>query len=192
MCVLPLYLALVHYPVVNKHGEIVTTAITTFDIHDGARTGRTFGVKTIYYVTPVSEQERLMSYFKEYWSTGLGAKRNPSRREAMSRVAWAPSIEATIAAICEAEKRPPFVVASSARPIADLPVFSVDALPKEWQRRGDPLLVLFGTGYGLSPEVFSQCAASLAPIVGADDYNHLPVRAAMAIYLHGIFTASKN
>lgn len=44
-------------------------------------------------------------------------------------------------------------------------------------------MLLFGTGFGLAPEIAQRADLVLAPILGADDYNHLPVRAAVAIIL---------
>ena len=50
-------------------------------------------------------------------------------------------------------------------------------------RQGRPLLLLFGTAWGLAPEVLATVDATLPPIEGSGDYNHLPVRAAVAIIL---------
>src|SRR3989338_3718180 len=41
----PLFICLVHHPVTNKRGDVVATSITTFDLHDIARSSITFGVK---------------------------------------------------------------------------------------------------------------------------------------------------
>ena len=46
-----------------------------------------------------------------------------------------------------------------------------------------PWLVLFGTGWGLAEEVKQRADYVLEPIVGRGPYNHLPVRAAVAIIL---------
>ena len=37
-----LYIVLLHYPVYNKEGKIVTTAIANMDIHDIARLAKTY------------------------------------------------------------------------------------------------------------------------------------------------------
>ena len=44
------YIGLVHYPIYNKNNEIVTTAVTNFDIHDIARTARTYNISSYFYV----------------------------------------------------------------------------------------------------------------------------------------------
>ncbi len=49
--------------------------------------------------------------------------------------------------------------------------------------RAKPLLMLFGTGWGLSKEVLEMANHRLAPIRGVSDYNHLSVRSAVAIIL---------
>ncbi len=43
-------LALVHYPIVDKHGDLQSSSITTFDIHDLSRTGKTYGINRLYLV----------------------------------------------------------------------------------------------------------------------------------------------
>ena len=54
-----LYLALTHYPVVNKRGEIIASALTNLDLHDIARVARTYGVKGYYVITPLEDQREL-------------------------------------------------------------------------------------------------------------------------------------
>ena len=36
----PVYIGLIHYPIYNKHMEVVTTALTNYDLHDIARTAK--------------------------------------------------------------------------------------------------------------------------------------------------------
>ena len=43
----PIYIALLHTPVINRNGAIVTTSVTNMDIHDLARSARTYGVRGI-------------------------------------------------------------------------------------------------------------------------------------------------
>lgn len=50
-----LAIALLHYPVYNKHRDIVTTALTNLDQHDIARSSKTFGLDRFYIVTPAEE-----------------------------------------------------------------------------------------------------------------------------------------
>ena len=53
-----LYLALVHHPVLDKNGAVVTTAVTNMDVHDIARLSRTFAVRRYYVCTPVPTLQR--------------------------------------------------------------------------------------------------------------------------------------
>ena len=48
---------------------------------------------------------------------------------------------------------------------------------------GPPLMLLFGTGFGLAPPVLERADLVLAPILGPGAYNHLSVRSAAGIIL---------
>ncbi len=184
----PLYLALVHYPVLNNGGTVVTTSVTTFDIHDGARMGRVFGAKKVYYVTPVPEQQGLVHYFKDYWTEGPGGKRHANRREALLRVDCAPSLPETKAAIAAIEGKTPYTVATSAKRREDCENWAIAEFARHWKAEPSPLLLVFGTGWGLADSAFPDCDAVFPPITGPDAYNHLPVRAAIAITLDRLWT----
>jgi hypothetical protein len=54
---------------------------------------------------------------------------------------------------------------------------------RERIQQGRPLLILFGTGWGLTKEVLAMADSTLAPIQGFSHYNHLSVRSAVAIIL---------
>ena len=47
----------------------------------------------------------------------------------------------------------------------------------------DPILLLFGTGFGLTDEVMDMSYKIIEPIRGNTKYNHLSVRAAVSIIL---------
>ena len=55
-----IYLGLVHHPINNKRGDVVTTSVTNLDIHDIARSCRTFGMKKYFIVTPLKAQHGLV------------------------------------------------------------------------------------------------------------------------------------
>ena len=56
--------------------------------------------------------------------------------------------------------------------------------------RGRPVLLTFGTGWGLAPQLIDAAAALLEPICAArGDYNHLSVRSACAIALDRLLGA---
>jgi len=58
-CAADLYVALVHYPVLNRKGEIIASALTNLDLHDLARTARTYNIPSCYIVTPLKDQQAL-------------------------------------------------------------------------------------------------------------------------------------
>ena len=177
-----IYLALLHYPVYNKSGETVATAVTNVDVHDIARSSRTFGIKGFYLVTPVEQQRALVAEILGHWTEGAGARHNPRRADAMSRAEVVPSLEVVIEAITAREGRRPTVVATGARLAGD--TVSYQDLGQRLTSPPDgPWLVLLGTGWGMTKEVIDGADIRLAPIDGVEGYNHLSVRSAAAIIL---------
>lgn len=177
----PIYIALIHHPVVNKHGEIVTTSLTNFDVHDLGRTSRTFGVQKVFLVTPVEAQLEMARFIKKYWREGIGTSANPDRSEAFSILAEAKNLEETCLTIEKLHAKKPSLVATSAKKTGN--TISFNSLRKQIESDSNPYLLLFGTGFGLAPEIFEKVDYTLDPILGAGDYNHLPVRGAVAIIL---------
>jgi tRNA (guanine37-N1)-methyltransferase len=55
--------------------------------------------------------------------------------------------------------------------------------------RTQPLLLLFGTGFGLTDDVHASADLILKPVQGLTEYNHLSVRSAVAIILDRITSA---
>jgi hypothetical protein len=176
-----LAVALLHYPVYNKHRQVVTTAFTNLDIHDIARTCRTFGLSRYYLVTPSVEQNQLIQRIVTHWDSGWGAGYNPDRREALSIVRSVRSLQDAVADFQLAETLPVNIIATGAacRPDA----LSFVNLRQMLQDKDKQHLLLLGTGWGLSDELFEQADSILEPIQGIGAYNHLPVRSALAIML---------
>jgi hypothetical protein len=50
-----------------------------------------------------------------------------------------------------------------------------------------PLLLLFGTGWGLATTLDPQARRWLTPLCGPSSYNHLSVRSAAGIFLDRLF-----
>ena len=67
----PVYVALLHHPVYDKNGQVVTTALTNMDIHDIARSGCTYGLGAFFVVTPVKALQKLALKIIEHWDTAL-------------------------------------------------------------------------------------------------------------------------
>ncbi len=78
-----LYIALLHHPVLDREGRVITSAVTNADIHDIARSAKTYGVKRFFIVTPIADQADLVRTIIGHWTCGAGGALNPSRREAL-------------------------------------------------------------------------------------------------------------
>jgi hypothetical protein len=171
-------LALVHHPVVDRRGDLVTTAVTNLDIHDMARTARTYGVRRFYLVTPVEEQRTLVERILDHWRKGHGASYNPHRAEALELVRIVASLEEALEDWRLLSGRSPKPILTAAGRSDGISCERCVALLKN-----EALLLVFGTGWGLAPELFERGWTVLEPVQGSGEYNHLPVRAAAAIIL---------
>jgi len=178
------YLALVHHPVRDREGATITTSVTNLDVHDIARSARTYGVSRYYVVTPIAAQQALVRHILGYWREGSGGDRVPTRADALSIVQEIPTIEEALADIERREGAPPTVYTTAARPSADMRSYAAGAA--EIRARARPVLLVFGTGHGLADRVLAMADVRLAP-VRPDGYNHLAVRAAVSIILDRLF-----
>jgi tRNA (guanine37-N1)-methyltransferase len=184
------HLALVHHPVHDRTGKVVTTSLTNFDIHDLARSTHTYGLAAYHIVTPVTSQREKAAHIASLW---LEEARPPpatgSRAGALALVRTAESVEAVIAELTVEHGLAPVVVATSARresfpgAVRRTPA----ELLSEIAREPSPLLILLGTGWGLADALIPSVSRLLAPIEGASDWNHLSVRSAGAILLDRLF-----
>lgn len=182
----PVYVALVHHPVKDREGNVVTTAVTNLDVHDLSRSSRTYGLAGYFIVTPIEAQRELVGTILEHWIRGSGKKRVPERGMALSLARPVASIEAAAKAIEEAHGKPPRLVVTAARLPSGKPQTPPHVVRSMMRESDQPWLLLFGTGHGLAPEVLDSVELSLPPIrPGA--YNHLSVRAACAIILDRLF-----
>jgi hypothetical protein len=176
-----LFLALLHHPVLDKNGAIVTTAVTNMDIHDIARSATTYGVRRFFVATPVRALRALSEKIVEHWETGYGSTYNVTRKEALALVAIEPDLDGVLVAIERETGQCPTVVATSARPSPACLSFA--GLRDRLAAEAGAYLLVFGTGWGLAPAVMDRADLRLEPIVGPTPYNHLSVRAAAAIIL---------
>lgn len=181
----PLALALVHYPVLDRQGNVVTTSITNLDIHDIARSSFTYGLERYFIVHPVAAQRELAFRVTEHWTSGSGAERIPDRKPPMEAVRVVSTLQAAVLEFSErcSGGGGVEVWVTSAK---DLPEMVPHGKARRLlQESGPPVLLVLGTGWGLAPEVVQDAACRLAPIRSPreDGYNHLSVRAAAAIFL---------
>jgi tRNA (guanine37-N1)-methyltransferase len=180
------HLALVHHPVVDRNNDVVTTAVTNFDIHDLARSSMTFGLAGYHLVTPITSQREKAQHIAELW---IGDEQGEHRARALRLVRTADSIEAVIATLTADHGRPPLVVATSAKPTSfpGAARRTSSELLAEATLDPAPLLILLGTGWGLADHLIPSVSRVLAPIEGASDWNHLSVRSAGAVILDRLF-----
>ena len=179
------YCALVHHPVLDREGNEVTTSVTNLDVHDIARSARTYGLQGYFVVIPIEAQHPVVEKIVEHWSSGAGVRRFPERTEAIGLVRVVRSIDDAIAAITEGEGRPPRLVATSAKRGENRNLYRDEGA--RIAEGPEPTLLLFGTGHGLSSTVLRRCDSILSPIEGPTPYNHLSVRAAVAITFDRLF-----
>lgn len=177
-----MYIGLVHHPIVDKRGDTVTTSVTNLDIHDIARSARTFGFDGYFIITPVKKQHELVKTILDHWNTDHGNTYNPDRKDALSFIRLSESIAAAKEKIEHIHGQAPLVVVTG----AGFDKYSGDThkLAQHLNIDKRPMLLLFGTGWGLHASVTENADFKLEPIFGAakDGYNHLSVRSAVAIY----------
>lgn len=175
-------LALVHYPVLDRAGETVTTAITNLDLHDMARSACTYGASDLFIIHPIEAQRLLAQRIQDHWVSGSGKRRIPDRATALGILRIVSSLDDVYAALGGRAGLEIWTTAASSRG-AD-----VTAYPEaraRLERSSLPILILFGTGWGLQRALVDEADLRLEPIHARvpTGYNHLSVRAACAITL---------
>ncbi len=186
------YVALLHHPVSDRRGDTVTSSITNLDIHDIARTCRTYGVKAFYVVNPVKTLQLLAARIIDHWERGYGGAYNSTRREALSLARVCDTLDDAVAQVRAECGTAPRLVATSARPVAGRERTTFGKMQEMLIMDDVPCMILLGTGWGLADAVFARSDLILEPVAGRDDYNHLSVRAASAIMLDRILGRLKG
>ncbi len=178
-----LYLFLMHYPVYNKKGEVIASAICNMDLHDLSRLGRTYGIKKVYIIQPLEDQRALAEDLINYWLSGRGRTYNPLRSEAIKLLRVVSSLDEALSEVEKEEGERPILVGTDASP--KRPFISPEELRELiWVR---PLSLVLGTAWGLEEGFLKECDYFLEPIWGRlDFYNHLSVRSAASILLDRI------
>ncbi len=180
-----LYLLLLHYPVYNKKGEVIVSAITGLDLHDLARLSKTYGVKGFYVIQPLEDQRKIAEELIKYWTQGKGKSYNPLRSVALSLVKIRKNLEEVLEEIQREEGERPLLVGTDASPKKGIFVYPEEIRELLWKK---PLALVLGTGWGLEENFLKVCDLFLEPIWGRlDYYNHLSVRSAASILLDRIF-----
>lgn len=169
--------ALVHHPVVDRTGDVITATIDHFDVFDASRLSLAYSVGMVFLVNPEPSQralaERLIAH-------GTDPHRSEDRRGVTHKTRWVPDIAAAVEAVRERTGVTPRTVATSAQPATGMIDFG--ALRAALQR-GEPHLLLVGKASGLADEVLAGADLRLCPIDAGTGYNHLSVRSALAIMI---------
>jgi hypothetical protein len=182
---------LLHYPVTNREGAMVTTAVTNMDVHDISRTCRTYEVDHYFLVNPIPEQAEIVRDILGYWQKDSSRLRHPDRFQALSRtefVAQFSDVKRILTGLYPG--LPIEVVMPDARPLPGQESYA--ETKARWQKEANPTVkvIVLGTGGGVAREFYPEVNAFLAPIYGPlsdQGYNHLSVRAAAAIILDRLF-----
>ena len=177
-----LHLALIHHPVLNKRGDIISSAVTNLDLHDISRLARTYGIGSFYVVTPLQDQQRLVKQLIDHWIRGAGGSYNPKRKQALEGISVRNTLEEVQSELAagRTDEADLLTIATSAR--RHHRSIGTDRL-RQWIREEHPCLLMLGTAWGLADSVLEQADHILEPIRGRSDYNHLSVRSAAAIIL---------
>lgn len=170
-----------------------TTSVTSIDIHDLARSAKTYGIDHYFVVTPLIDQQKIVGRLLDFWQEGAGVTYREDRHEALKQVSCVIDLEAVIAAIEQKEGKKPVIIVTSAhrtmsncsateRAVAETKNITYYDQERVWAQQR-PVLILFGTGNGLGPSVMERADYVLVPIEGFTNFNHLSVRSAAVIIL---------
>ncbi len=174
-----LYVGLLHYPMYDKQKDVVATSITNMDLHDISRSCRTFGVINYYVVTPLDAQRDIAHRVLNHWQEGYGSTYNPNRKEAFDNTLIRSSLLEVIDEIEKEQGEKPVLIGTTAKKVKA----TIDFDELKELSYDKPVLMLFGTGWGMTSNLFELMDYVLGPIEGAGDFNHLSVRSAVAIML---------
>lgn len=178
----PHYVILMHSQVVVEPGREGNSSVTSLDIHDIARSSCSFGIKRYYIVTPLPEQQYVVSKLLEFWQTDIGLEYNPERHAALALVKLVSTLDEALEDIERREGNKPLMLATSAQPSEGVEMITYEDQEKVWQHT-KPVALIFGTARGLSKDLIKRCSYLLGPIYGFSSFNHLSVRSAAAIVL---------
>jgi hypothetical protein len=172
--------ALIHHPVLGRGGEVLTTTITNLDLHDISRCVRSYGAHALYAVHPYESQRMLAERIREHWVHGAGGKRIPDRAKALEVLRVVADFDAACADLGQGVE----VWTTAAQASAGEVMRYSDARAR-LSEGSAPVMLCFGTGWGLAPQLLERADVRLEPIAALADtgYNHLSVRAAAAITL---------
>ena len=104
------FIALLHFPAMDKEGRSIITSFTTMDLHDIARPARAYEINTYYIVQPVDGQRMIIRKQIDYWLSEEGQKTNPTRNEVVKLVKLCYTFEEVLEDITATRGKKPVVV----------------------------------------------------------------------------------
>src|SRR5262249_7204870 len=138
----------------------VTTAITNLDVHDLARSAKTYGCSDYFVVHPIQAQRDLVDKILSHWSQGSSGRRIPDRKEALALVRPVASLDDVWAALGGRTEIEVWVTA--ARDVG--PPLEYAEARSTLEAVGKPVVIVFGTGWGLPPSVIAGADSVLPPV----------------------------
>jgi tRNA (guanine37-N1)-methyltransferase len=189
------YCVLMHNDVVLPLEKKGNSTVTSIDIHDIARSAKTYGLEKYFIVTRLAAQRSIVAHFLEFWEKQevkeFGSVAS-CRKEALKEIILHEELSDVITDIEKREGVRPLVIATSGREASDKDkVITFHSQEDVW-RLQRPILFLFGTAHGLSSLVFEKCDFRLIPVEGLSEFNFLSVRSAVAVILDRWFGCNKR
>lgn len=185
-----IHLVLRHDLVQGREEGLIHASVTQIDLHDFCRLSLTYGLGGFHCVTAIESQHRISNEILQFWREGFGQHYNPDRMQALAHLSLHRCFDDVLAGIATREGKAPLVVGTSARKMDKTLDFG--ELLTIMGRSGQPLVLQFGTAWGLSNEQLSRCDWVLPPIDGRLGYNHLSVRCAAAIIVDRLIQAGAS
>ncbi len=173
----------------DREGKIIVTSFTTMDLHDIARPARAYEVNKFYIVQPIDAQQMVIKRQIDYWLSPEGREANPTRYEIVQLVDLKYTLDEVIEDISKKRGRRPVIVGTDARTYPN--TIGYKELSQRIHQREEDYLIVFGTGYGLPPDMMRTFDLILEPVYGSGDWNHLSVRNAVAIILDRLFSRNR-
>ncbi len=119
----------------------------------------------------------------KHWKEGFGFIYNSNRAKALNITEITDSLTTCIKTVKDNTNKELILVGTSATGDKDK-LITINKLRKIIEKKA--LLLVFGTGWGLTEEIIKEFDFMLEPIYGLGDFNHLPVRSAISITLDRI------
>ncbi len=174
------YVVLMHSDVMLESERQGTSSVTSLDIHDIARSARTYGLSKYFIVTPLLDQQKVVNKLLDFWLNKEGFSYNANRYDAIKNVSLKSDFDSVIESIKLETGKDPVIIGTTARKVEGVDYLFYDEHEKVWSH-DRPVLFVLGTARGLAPVLLDKCDYILEPIIGFSPFNHLSVRSAASI-----------